>query len=114
MTFDDHLSEGTAQNSGATSRLGHRASKRLPQSTMIGDLKLTSLKSRLLAVGVNSEFVGEGVLLCRGRDARSESDPSVVTVRKSADGKVEMEGTASDIYYRVRRELYCLYALVAS
>jgi cleavage and polyadenylation specificity factor subunit 2 len=95
-------------------KLGHRPVTRLPQSTMIGDLKLTLLKSRLLSVGVHSEFVGEGVLLCRSKDSRSESDPNVVTVRKGSDGKVELEGTASDIYYRVRREIYGMYALVAA
>ena len=97
-----------------STRLGHRPITQLPQSTMIGNLKLTALKTKLLSKGVHSEFVGEGVLLCRTKDSRSDTDPNVVTVRKAGDGKVEIEGTASDVYYRVRKEIYGLYALVAA
>jgi len=37
-----------------------------------------------------------------------------VAVRKTARGKVEIEGTVSDVYYIVRREVYGMYAVVAA
>jgi cleavage and polyadenylation specificity factor subunit 2 len=76
---------------------------------MIGELKLTVLKARLAAVGVQAELIGEGVLVCRGGDAES-----AVAVRKSARGQVELEGTICDVYYKVRKEIYGLHALVSS
>lgn len=88
--------------------LGARPTQRLPHSTMIGELKLTVLKARLAAVGVQAELIGEGVLVCRGGDVES------VAVRKSARGQVELEGTVCDVYYKVRKEIYGLHALVSS
>ncbi|KAN0126510.1 Beta-lactamase-like protein [Russula decolorans] len=88
--------------------LGARPTQRLPHSTMIGELKLTALKARLAAVGVRAEFIGEGVLVCRGGDVET------VAVRKSARGQVELEGTVCDVYYKVRKEIYGLHALVSS
>jgi len=88
--------------------LGARPTQRLPHSTMIGELKLTVLKARLAAVGVQAELIGEGVLVCRGGDVDS------VAVRKSARGQVELEGTVCDVYYKVRKEIYGLHALVSS
>ena len=92
---------------------------------MIGDLKLTTLKARLAAVGVQAELVGEGVLICGAMEnpgrrlvagssvAQSDLDKNVA-VRKTARGKVEIEGNVSDIYYVVRREVYNMYAVVAA
>lgn len=88
--------------------LGARPTQRLPHSTMIGELKLTALKARLATVGVQAEFIGEGVLVCRG------GDEETVAVRKSARGQVELEGTVCDVYYKVRKEIYGLHALVSS
>ncbi len=88
--------------------LGARPTQRLPHSTMIGELKLTALKARLAAVGIQAEFIGEGVLVCRGGDVET------VAVRKTARGQVELEGTVCDVYYKVRREIYGLHALVSS
>ena len=86
-----------------------RPRQRLPHSTMIGELKLTVLKARLAAIGMQAELVGEGVLVCRGGE-----DESSVAVRKSARGQVELEGTVCDVYYKVRKEIYGLHALVSS
>lgn len=86
---------------------------------MIGELKLTSLKARLASVGVQAELIGEGVLIC-GAGARRDTSASdisleeTVAVRKTARGKVEMEGNVSEVYYIVRREIYNLHALVAA
>ncbi|KAH9985192.1 beta-lactamase-like protein [Russula compacta] len=88
--------------------LGARPTQRLPHSTMIGELKLTALKARLATVGVQAEFIGEGVLVCRGGDVET------VAVRKSGRGQVELEGTVCDVYYKVRKEIYGLHALVSS
>ncbi len=87
---------------------GARPTQRLPHSTMIGELKLTALKARLATVGVQAELIGEGVLVCRGGDVET------VAVRKSARGQVELEGTVCDVYYKVRKEIYGLHALVSS
>lgn len=92
---------------------------------MIGDLKLTVLKARLSAVGVQAELVGEGVLICGAMENPGRRlGPSVsvahgdlgknVAVRKTARGKVEIEGNASDVYYIVRKEVYNMYAVVAA
>lgn len=84
---------------------------------MIGELKLTVLKSRLSAVGVRAELVGEGVLICGTASKKagaSEILENSVAVRKTAKGKVELEGTVSEVYYIVRKEIYNLYALVAA
>jgi cleavage and polyadenylation specificity factor subunit 2 len=88
--------------------IGARPTQRLPHSTMIGELKLTALKARLAAVGVQAELIGEGVLVCRAGDAET------VAVRKSARGQVELEGTDCDVYYKVRKEIYGLHALVSA
>ncbi|KAI0265838.1 beta-lactamase-like protein [Gloeopeniophorella convolvens] len=90
----------TRAASPASRVLGARPTQRLPHSTMIGELKLTALKARLAAVGVQAELVGEGVL--------------TVAVRKSARGHVELEGVVCDVYYKVRKEIYGLHALVAA
>ncbi|CAE6531277.1 unnamed protein product [Rhizoctonia solani] len=84
----------------------------LPWSTMIGDLRLTALKTRLGVLGIAAEFIGEGVLVCGTRTSGTLED--VVAVRKTARGQVVVEGSISDVYYTVRREVYDLHALVAA
>ncbi|CAE6363218.1 unnamed protein product [Rhizoctonia solani] len=84
----------------------------LPWSTMIGDLRLTALKTRLGVLGIAAEFIGEGVLVCGTRTSGTLDD--VVAVRKTARGQVVVEGCISDVYYTVRREVYDLHALVAA
>ncbi|OCH92182.1 hypothetical protein OBBRIDRAFT_773886 [Obba rivulosa] len=98
-------------------RLGARPTATLPQSTMIGELKLTALKARLATVGVHAELIGEGVLICGAaakRGAASDALEDSVAVKKTARGRVELEGSVSDVYYTVRREIYNLHALVAA
>ncbi|KAI0796908.1 beta-lactamase-like protein [Abortiporus biennis] len=89
----------------------------LPQSTMIGELKLTALKARLAKVGVQAELIGEGVLICGAAAKRGSSADSLedsVSVKKTGRGRVELEGAVSDVYYIVRKEIYNLHALVAA
>lgn len=92
----------------------------LPQSTLIGDLKLTLLKSRLAALGINADFAGGGVLVCssaasngNAMEVDGESTlSSVVSVKKSGGNQVLVEGMPSEVYYKVRKEIYGLYAVV--
>lgn len=84
---------------------------------MIGELKLTALKQRLASIGVQAELIGEGVLICGAAAKRGSSSDSLedsVAVRKTARGRVELEGAVSDVYYTVRKEIYGLHALVAA
>ncbi len=96
--------------------LGSRPTARLPQSTMIGDLKLTVLKSRLTKAGIKAEFAGGGVLVCGGNtsSASGEDAQPIVSVKKTGEGRVELEGAVSDIYFTVRKEIYDLHALIAA
>lgn len=94
--------------------LGSRPASKLPNSTMIGELKLTVLKARLASIGIQADLIGEGVLICGKRDATSDTLEDAVAVRKTAKGKVELEGDVSEVYYSVRREIYNLHALVAA
>ncbi|KAH7107776.1 beta-lactamase-like protein [Auriculariales sp. MPI-PUGE-AT-0066] len=86
----------------------------LPYSTMIGDLKLTSLRTRLAAIGIPAEFAGEGLLVCGDFVRDANADPNgVVAVRKLGRGKVEIDGGVSPTFYAVRQEVYGLHAVVA-
>ncbi|KAJ7904700.1 beta-lactamase-like protein [Mycena olivaceomarginata] len=109
--------ETTVLTRSAPRMLGSRPTVNLPNSTMIGELKLTVLKARLASIGVPAELIGEGVLICgsaAGRTGGSDAMEDSVAVRKTASGKVELEGGASPVYYTVRKEIYNLHALVAA
>ncbi|CED83949.1 mRNA cleavage and polyadenylation factor II complex, subunit CFT2 (CPSF subunit) [Phaffia rhodozyma] len=85
----------------------------VPASLYIGDMKLTALKLRLQTLGIATEFVGEGMLVCGTVDVdQSEESDEVVTVKKLAKGKIEVEGGAGDIFYTVKREVAGLHAVV--
>jgi cleavage and polyadenylation specificity factor subunit 2 len=93
----------------------------LPQSTLIGDLKLTLLKSRLVSSGISADFAGEGVLVCSSTssngltmelDGTEPALSNVVSVRKLGKNQVLVEGLPSEVYYKVRKEIYALYAIV--
>lgn len=113
----DAPSASTQLASQKSTILGSRSARPLPNSTMIGELKLTVLKARLATIGISAELVGEGVLIC-GAGARAPGEPVTtkesVAVRKFGRGKVELEGNVSDIYYAVRSEVYKLYACVSA
>lgn len=111
------VNDAASRNILQARTLGSRPTVTLPQSTMIGELKLTALKSRLATVGIQAELVGEGVLICGASSRRggsSDSPEDTVAVRKTGRGKVELEGSISHVYYIVRREIYNLHALVAA
>ena len=84
---------------------------------MIGELKLTALKQRLSAINIQAKLVGEGVLICGGSqlgDEEGSSTEETIAVRKKAKGYVELEGNVSELYHKVRREVYEQLALVAA
>jgi cleavage and polyadenylation specificity factor subunit 2 len=92
----------------------------LPQTLFIGDLRLNALKAKLSSMSIPAEFAGEGMLICgpgvpallRGDKLGSGMGSSVVAVRKTAEGKIEMEGNVGEIYYNVRSALYGNFAQV--
>jgi cleavage and polyadenylation specificity factor subunit 2 len=94
--------------------LGSRPPAKLPSSTMIGELKLNALKARLANIGIQADLIGEGVLICGKRSSTSDPLEDAVAVRKTAKGRVELEGSVSEVYYSVRREIYTLHALVTA
>jgi cleavage and polyadenylation specificity factor subunit 2 len=99
----------------------------LPKTTLIGDLKLTLLKSRLASLGISAEFAGEGVLLCSDSSALSavsnkaasgangEVGVDIVSVKKQGADHVFVEAAGpSDVYYKVRKEVYGMHAVVGA
>ncbi|KAG8856775.1 hypothetical protein FRB96_006278 [Tulasnella sp. 330] len=112
VTADEVEGAGPVASTSRTT-LGAAATKSapLPRSTMIGDLKLTALRSRLATLGLAAEFAGEGVLVCSG--GGSGDLEQTVAVRKMGRGKITVEGNAGDVYFAVRKEVYALHAMVA-
>jgi cleavage and polyadenylation specificity factor subunit 2 len=106
----------------------------LPQSLYIGDLRLTALKSTLNSSSIPVEFAGEGTLICgpgvpdlvkKYQEASEKGLPmdgipeqedigEIVVIRKSADGKLQLEGGLAngETYYQVRKVLYGSFAEV--
>jgi cleavage and polyadenylation specificity factor subunit 2 len=111
----------------------------LRPSLFIGDLRLTLLKERLLALNVPSEFAGEGVLVCGPAPPESFGFSSTtsapvdprkgakavaaavseeamaaaggkVAVKKTGRGKLVLEGSPGETYFVVRRVVYSLHA----
>lgn len=89
------------------------ATRSVAQPLHVGDLKLADLRRILQSAGHTAEFRGEGTLLV----------DSLVTVRKSVTGKVEVEATGLDApdlrtrnegpFYAVKRRIYEGLALIA-
>ena len=90
------------------------ATRTVAQPLHVGDLKLADLRKILQSVGHTAEFRGEGTLLIDG----------LVAVRKSATGKVEVEGGGIDMpdlrtqnlegsFYAVKRRIYEGLAVIA-
>jgi len=78
---------------------------------MIGDLKLTALRTRLTALGLSAEFAGEGVLVCSGGGVGEMEQ--TVAVRKTGRGRISVEGSTGDVYFTIRKEIYALHAVVS-
>lgn len=67
----------------------------------VNELKLSDFKQVLMKNGIQAEFSG-GVLYCNNQ----------VEVRRSEAGRIHLEGTLSEDYYKVRRLLYDQYAII--
>ncbi|KAI4180795.1 MAG: hypothetical protein L6R41_007018 [Letrouitia leprolyta] len=90
------------------------ATRSVAQPLHVGDLRLADLRKVLQSAGHTAEFRGEGTLLIDG----------LVAVRKTATGKLEVEGgglgmpdySARDLeasFYAVKRKIYDGLAVVA-
>lgn len=90
------------------------ATRSVAQPLHVGELKLADLRRVLQSAGHSAEFRGEGTLLIDG----------LVTVRKLATGRVEIEGTGLDVsdlgnrnheasFYAVKQRIYEGLALIA-
>lgn len=67
----------------------------------VNELKLSDFKQVLMKSGIQAEFSG-GVLYCNNQ----------VAVRRNEVGRIHLEGTISEDYYRVRELLYQQYAII--
>ncbi|ELU12868.1 hypothetical protein CAPTEDRAFT_155355 [Capitella teleta] len=70
-------------------------------AVFVNEPKLSDFKQTLVNLGVQAEF-SAGVLICN----------SVVAVRKNEAGRLQLEGTLCDDYYRIRQLLYEQFAIV--
>ena len=90
------------------------ATRSVTQPLHVGDLRLADLRKVLQSSGYTAEFRGEGTLLIDG----------LVAVRKSANGRIEVESVGRDYagvkpqhlegsFYTVKRKIYECLAVVA-
>ncbi|KAL8739570.1 MAG: hypothetical protein Q9190_007640 [Brigantiaea leucoxantha] len=90
------------------------ATRSIAQPLHVGDLRLADLRKIMQSTGHNAEFRGEGTLLIDG----------LVAVRKSATGKIEIEGGGLGLsdypvrsyegsFYTVKRKVYEGLAVIA-
>ncbi|CAL1527611.1 unnamed protein product, partial [Lymnaea stagnalis] len=70
-------------------------------AVFINEPKLSDFKIVLISAGVQCEFAG-GVLVCNNQ----------VAVRRDAAGKMKLEGTLCEDYFKIRELLYQQYAIV--
>ncbi|KAK1085725.1 hypothetical protein LTR33_001935 [Friedmanniomyces endolithicus] len=88
----------------SSSSLAANTISRVTQPVHVGDTRLADLRALLRSAGHEALFSGEGTLLIDGS----------VVVRKSASGKVEIEGVGlAQGFEEVRRAVYGGLALVA-
>lgn len=75
-----------------------------PRTTQlyVGDIKLAELKKRLVAEGHRAEFRAEGVLVCDDK----------VAIRKTAEGRVTLEGGVGKEFYETKKAIRSLLAIV--
>lgn len=73
----------------------------LHSAIFINELKLSDFKQVLLNSGIQAEFSG-GILYCNDK----------VTVRRRETGRIHLEGTLCDDYFKVRDILYKQYIMI--
>jgi len=83
------------------------AARSVAQPFHVGDLRLADLRKIMQESGMTAEFRGEGVLVING----------TVSVKKSAMGKIEIDGAAysldNSVFFNVRKIIYEALAAVA-
>jgi cleavage and polyadenylation specificity factor subunit 2 len=89
------------------------AARTVAQPFHVGDLRLADLRKLMLSSGMSAEFRGEGTLVING----------TVAVRKTATGKIEIDGgaysmadprnTEAGTFFKVKRKIYEGLAVVA-
>lgn len=72
------------------------------KSVNVGDVKLSELKKMLGSNGIPSVFIEGGVLIVNGN----------IVVRKSNASSIEVGGSVSTEYYRVRKLIYAMLAVL--
>ncbi|PSN64297.1 hypothetical protein BS50DRAFT_575746 [Corynespora cassiicola Philippines] len=90
-----------------------RAVRSVAQPFHVGDLRLADLRKIMQASGMTAEFRGEGILVING----------TVAVRKTATGKIEVDGGAYSVadpktadaatFFKVKRKIYEGLAVVS-
>lgn len=73
----------------------------LHNAIFVNELRLSDFKQVLLNNGIQAEF-SDGILYCNDR----------VTLRKRGTGRIHLEGTLCDEYFRVRDLLYKQYIVI--
>lgn len=71
------------------------------EAVFMNEPRLSDFKQVLLREGIQAEFVG-GVLVCN----------NLVAVRRTEAGRIGLEGSICEDYYRIRQLLYEQYAIV--
>lgn len=74
--------------------VGHKA-------VFINEPKLSDFKLVLLQEGISAEFIA-GVLICNNN----------VAVRRNEAGRIQLEGTICEDFFKIRQILYSQYAIV--
>lgn len=69
---------------------------------LVGDIKLTELKRKLVSLGHRAEFRAEGVLVCDDK----------VAVRKLAEGRLVIEGGIGGEFYEIKKVVRSYLAVV--
>jgi cleavage and polyadenylation specificity factor subunit 2 len=102
------LQEDNAKNSGSGGRellptLHQLPANQIPShpTIFVNELKLSDFKQVLMKNGIQAEFSG-GVLYCNNQ----------VEVRRNSAGRIHLEGSLSQDYYKVRKLLYEQYAII--
>ncbi|KAI8820645.1 beta-lactamase-like protein [Fimicolochytrium jonesii] len=76
---------------------------------IVGDVKLSEFRRLLQNEGLSTEFVS-GVLMVRSAGKEKDADPVIVS--RAMAGRLALEGSIGELYYRVRDLLYKQHALL--
>lgn len=72
------------------------------QPLVVGDIRLSELKRKLISMGYKAEYKGEGILVC----------DNTIIIRKLNEGNIIVDGGLDDKFYEVREIVRGLIAFV--